>query len=398
MNPQALEVNSELPLDVNATLGRRLIRVDNWVTENTALPYIAAPCRTWTLAEGTIFNPNTWGKDTGTRHVETLGDLVSHVVCDWNFIIGHGLKIGNDPPPDEHGNIFIDCQWRWYHTNTHTCPDLETVFTIGRSPIGLRLFCRHFNTNWSEKWTWVAIGKEVDQSCCHPASSTVELADGAVKQMDSLSVGDMIRTPTGFQPVMGFLHQERDAVGEYFHFTTADGATIAISAHHHLVVDGEWRDPATVRLGMKLTSALAGRDVAVIAIEQTQAKGAYHPFVRGGEYYADGLLATDYNAHVPHFVWSLARSYVALRYHLGVPVIPEGHGQIFPSPFWAYDSVMDPLGVPTFVQWLLSPLLVGTVIVSELLNLAAAAPQRQLAAAIVGLAAYAIRNDKAKKA
>ena len=57
--------------------------------------------------------------------------------------------------------------------------------------------------------------------------------------------------------------------------------------------------------------------------------------------------------------------------HGKIPVVPEGRGKIFPTPFWAYDAVLDPLGVPTYLQWLMSPALVSTVIASELINVMA---------------------------
>lgn len=231
------------------------------------------------------------------------------------------------------------------------------------------------------------------QGSCHPAASTVELEGGGFLPMDELAVGMRIRVPDGHAPVLGFLHQERDMVGEYFELTAGKRA-LAVSSHHYIVANGREVDPSTVTTGDVLYTPEG--NVTVTRVQQQKlAAGAFHPFVAGGSYYVDGLLATDYNDHTPKWAWELVRVYVATRYHLGIPVIPEGHGLV-KRPFFAFDA-LDKMGVPSTAQWPLIPLLIPTVLAAELVNLAA---EVTLAAAVLAALSLIIcrRSRKADKA
>ena len=91
------------------------------------------------------------------------------------------------------------------------------------------------------------------------------------------------------------------------------------------------------------------------------------------------------------------RAYVAMRYHLGVPVIPEGHGFV-KHPFFAFDA-LDEIGVPSMAQWPLIPLLIPTALAAELVNLAAenAFPAAMLVALGLGSICSRTANKKAKR-
>ena len=162
---------------------------------------------------------------------------------------------------------------------------------------------------------------------CHPASATLELEGGHLVRIDEVRVGDKIRAPTGFEPVTGFLHAERRQA-EYLRFTTEGGMSVEISVLHHLFANGTETDPADVAVGDLLETA-RGREV-VNRIAHVTAFGAYHIFVRGGAYYVDGILASDYVGLVPPSVWPLVRFYVEARHAIGVPIIPAGRG-VFPG-------------------------------------------------------------------
>ena len=43
---------------------------------------------------------------------------------------------------------------------------------------------------------------------CHPAKTMLEMDDGTERRIDSIEPGNLIRTPTGYKPVLGFLHAE----------------------------------------------------------------------------------------------------------------------------------------------------------------------------------------------
>ena len=191
-------------------------------------------------------------------------------------------------------------------------------------------------------------------------------------------------------PPRSFLHSEKDTAGEYFKFHTNDSAaTLAISDLHWLFVNGAHASPATVKPG-DLLETPAGA-AAVTRVEKIVDKGAYHPIVRGGAYYADGVLASDYNEKVPELVWDVVRAYAGARYSLGVPVVAEGVAVL--NPFWAFDG-FDAYVPPSVLQFFF-PILVPATIATDVVNTVAAYPAKALRAA-VAVGALAVGAHKLK--
>lgn len=220
---------------------------------------------------------------------------------------------------------------------------------------------------------------------CHPPHATVELASGATARLDALAVGDRIRTPSGVEPVVGFLHADKAAFMTYHVFTTEANLTIAISDKHYLFVDGVKADPATVVLGQTLTTANGPQKITAIA--QEMHAGAFHLVTPSGAYYVDGVAASTYVSYIPHAAWKVfGDGYITLRYKLGLPIVPEGAAPV--TLFWLLDA-LQALGVPEPVQSsLFWPLIAGSVVLTELaaaVGVAAAklAPAGAVAAALV---------------
>jgi hypothetical protein len=179
-------------------------------------------------------------------------------------------------------------------------------------------------------------------------------------------VGTLVKTETGFQPILGFLHAEEDLMAPYLRFTTTS-ASMAISPLHHAFVNGAEIDPSFIKLGDLLHTPHGLEPVT--RIETITARGAYHFIVKGGSYFVDGILASDYDAAVSRAVWPLVHAYVGARYWLGIPVIPSGKG-LFPRHDWM--SIMFVrAGVPLWAQQnVLTPLIVASSILTELTNVA----------------------------
>jgi hypothetical protein len=91
---------------------------------------------------------------------------------------------------------------------------------------------------------------------CHPASTQVELLDGRMARLDETEVGTHIRTPSGFEPIIAFLHREPDTVGQYYEFATDANTSLRIGPEHWLRVNGAEADPATVRASETRTRSL----------------------------------------------------------------------------------------------------------------------------------------------
>jgi len=181
-----------------------------------------------------------------------------------------------------------------------------------------------------------------DSSCpsdgrrqCHPAHATLELESGAHKRIDQVAVGELVRTPSGFEPVTGFLHADKDTHASYFVFKTAD-TTMAISEKHWLFVDGIEMDPALAAVGQTLDTTHGAQPI--LSITKEKFDGAYHLFTASGAYYVDGVAASTYPAYIPHGAWKLVGdAYVSLRYKLGLPVVPEGQAPV--TLFWLLDAL-----------------------------------------------------------
>ena len=221
---------------------------------------------------------------------------------------------------------------------------------------------------------------------CHPAHSTVQLENGAAKRMDKLAVGDVIRTPSGFEPVVGFLHKEVDTYAQFFVFETVD-TTVAISEKHWLFVDGVEADPATVTVGQMLTTPEGAQPV--IAVRKERHLGAYHLITPSGAYYVDGVAASTYPAYIPHAAWKLVGdAYVTMRYRLGLPVVPEGEAPV--TLFWLLDGLRAAGISDATASTFFWPFIAASVIATEVgsaVTAAAAAKAAPLGALALVLAA-----------
>ena len=219
-------------------------------------------------------------------------------------------------------------------------------------------------------------GPGVAEIACHSAHTTLERPDGNTVRIDQLSAGDVVATSVGYEPVLGFAHAVPASEGTMLYYRLATAKTsLDISAGHWLFLDGEAADPATAQRG----SLLETRDgpVRVENVTIVHTFGAYHLITASGTYYASGVLCTDYHAAYPRWVLErILRPYVAMRFHLGVPVRPEtGSPPSGISNFAVYNAY-ETLGIPsTFSKRWLWPLTVGSMLTIGLLNLVVAAVQ-----------------------
>ena len=198
---------------------------------------------------------------------------------------------------------------------------------------------------------------------CHPAGSLLELAGGEMVAIEDIKVGDRVATPSGPMPLTGFLHAE-DIEGTYLHVSTAT-ASMALSVLHQAFVNGTATYPSHIRVG-DLLHTRRGLE-PVTRVETGRARGAYHILVKGGTYFVDGILASDYHGDVSEATWPYVRWYVEARYRMGVPVIPIGRGLLRLS--WPI-RLLDDAGAPLHVKHALAPISIAFCILTELVNVA----------------------------
>ena len=186
---------------------------------------------------------------------------------------------------------------------------------------------------------------------CHPGRTTFELATGAHATMSALSVGDLIKTPAGFEPVIGFSHIERATVARYFRFTTQSTA-LQISSSHYLFANGIEIDAADVRVGDNFTLS-TGEQQPVLSIDTVTAVGLYHLFTPSATYFADGVATSTHLGEVDRKLWGHVTSIVHARYQLGLPVAPWDAEVAGTLPWEAgrdlYRAWVDPLPEPNAI-------------------------------------------------
>lgn len=124
---------------------------------------------------------------------------------------------------------------------------------------------------------------------CHPSHATVEIEGGRRERMDELEVGANIRTPHGFEPIVGFSHKDAGGSAAYLEISFAEGR-MAVIPGHLIHVDGGPADPRYARVGQMLTTPTG--PTAITGIEWTFYAGLYHLRTPSGKYTAKHTHAT----------------------------------------------------------------------------------------------------------
>lgn len=209
-------------------------------------------------------------------------------------------------------------------------------------------------------------------------------------RIDELTVGTLIQTAAGVEPVTAFLHAEPGRSETFFRFHTAN-ASMAITNGHWLFVNGVERDPSTVKVGELLTTLCCGEQ-PVTEIEMRREQGLFHITTPSNSYYADGVLSSTYVDYVPQTVWRVfAGHYPHLRYLMGLPVTPEGHGPL--SIFWTA-QLFHALHLPQLAVDALWPFTAVAAFVAELVNTAVVQLPISMGVLAVGAAASLRRVRK----
>lgn len=144
---------------------------------------------------------------------------------------------------------------------------------------------------------YAAFGEE--ESLCFPAKATVELEDGTYKQMNTLAIGDRIRTDAGWSEVYAFMDACPDAeVQDYLEITHGDKRSLMISKQHYISIQVEGTPYHTmitareVQVGNLLRTREGTHRVA--KIQEIYGRGIYAPLTQHGTLYVDGVLVSCY--------------------------------------------------------------------------------------------------------
>lgn len=147
---------------------------------------------------------------------------------------------------------------------------------------------------------------------CFPAEATVAMADGTVRRMDELRIGDRVAVvrpegTRGFDEVYLFTHKDAVSTSQYLRLTLASGRDLALSPRHFIPVASD----SAASWGQRVVKAAnevgigdvvwyeTGEGVtasaAVTAIATEARTGLYNPLTLGGTILVDGVAASAHS-------------------------------------------------------------------------------------------------------
>lgn len=137
------------------------------------------------------------------------------------------------------------------------------------------------------------------KSTCFPASARIEMESGLSKNMDELSIGDVIRVgPIKFSTVFMFTHKLSDGIKrEFTKIQVESGESISATTGHYIVVNGALKTANSVKVGDLLTLA-SGEQSPVTYISAILEEGLYNPQTQDGHIVVDGIIASTYTSAV----------------------------------------------------------------------------------------------------
>ncbi|MGD9509143.1 MAG: hypothetical protein AB7I59_24475 [Geminicoccaceae bacterium] len=147
---------------------------------------------------------------------------------------------------------------------------------------------------------------------CFPAEATVAMADGTMRRMDELRIGDRVAVmrpdgTRGFDEIYLFAHKDAVATSQYLRLTLASGRELALSPRHFIPVASDaaatWQQRVVkaaneVGIGDVVwyeTVDGATASAAVTAIATEARTGLFNPLTLGGTILVDGVAASAHS-------------------------------------------------------------------------------------------------------
>jgi len=126
-------------------------------------------------------------------------------------------------------------------------------------------------------------------SSCFAGGALVQSTNGSMKISD-LKIGDVVKTATGFEPIVGFLHAEEGAA-EFVELTHPTGKLPVTGDHLIFLADGRAVTASSVKVGDKLSSG----EVTNIA-EVIRNDGIFAPMTKSGTIEVENTMASAYSS------------------------------------------------------------------------------------------------------
>jgi len=146
-------------------------------------------------------------------------------------------------------------------------------------------------------------GLDSSECECFSKSTTVNVEDRGLVEMQYLQVGDHIWTGKSFEPVYAFGHRHEDESGKFLTIHTADTnqQPLEITAGHMVFKEESGSLQAIPAKKLKVgdtvqttTAEGAERSMNVTKISSVRRKGLYMPLTPSGKIMVNGILASTY--------------------------------------------------------------------------------------------------------
>lgn len=177
-----------------------------------------------------------------------------------------------------------------------------------------------------------------EDGVCFPGDAQVEMADGTVKQMRDVSVGDVVKVDGGVSKVFAFTHKDADVLYDFVGISAADRVLEATASHFVYVKDGVKPAGRVVEGDVMFVD---GREVVVDGVSRVTKSGLFNPQTESGDILVNGFKATTYTTTI-----DLRTAHAAL------------------APFRAVSNVFGVDGITTWAgenaRWVVSMLPVGS--------------------------------------
>ena len=166
-----------------------------------------------------------------------------------------------------------------------------------------------------------AVAKQ--SAVCFPARAVVQLSNGALRYMQELRAGDVVRVGKDeVSVVYAFTHRKRDVIAKFVQLETENN-TLILSAAHMVYANGRAVRADAVKMGDFLRTV--GGVQSVRAVRWVWKYGLYAPHTLQGDIVVNGVVASSYTALVPRYAAHALLAPVRAIVRAGVAREPLGY-------------------------------------------------------------------------
>jgi len=179
---------------------------------------------------------------------------------------------------------------------------------------------------------------EAGCSGCFPAHATVELANGKIKSMDQVVLGDKLRVgPNEFSEVYLFTTQMAETTSKFSKIVT-NNASLLLTPGHYIHVNGGMAQARDVKVGDVVVLA-SGEKAPVTEVDSAWGSGLFNPHTMHGDVVVDGIKTSTYTDAVHPTLAHALLSPLRVMYSAGISMGSDFRGAVKGLPQWVLQAI-----------------------------------------------------------